>query len=128
MRYRDATLKNQNKPLWRFMNLFCYPFNKLNVFADTMLSQVDIDTCDEVYLPYHAKWLGQFYDERFGADINRLILKTVYEAEPYIGTETGLKYILQRVFKAEVEMESRDTGNCFTNKDLRYLEVLVVHK
>lgn len=117
VRYRDATLKNQNKPLWRFMNLFCYPFNKLNVFADTMLSQVDIDTCDEVYLPYHAKWLGQFYDERFGADINRLILKTVYEAEPYIGTETGLKYILQRVFKAEVEMESRDTGNCFTNNE-----------
>ena len=117
VRYRDATLKGQNKPLWRFMNLFSYSFNKIGVYADTMLDQVDIESCDEVYLPYHASWMGQFYDERFGADINRLILKTMYEAEPYIGTETGLKYILQRVFKAEVEMESKDTGNCFTNNE-----------
>lgn len=115
VRYSDATLKGQNKPLQRFIRLFCYPFNKLNVYTDSMLNQIDVDTCDEIYLPYHAKWLGRFYDERFGSDINRLLLKTLEEAEPYIGTKMGLEYILQRVFKAEVEISERITNSCFTN-------------
>lgn len=115
VRYSDETLKGQNKPLQRFIRLFCYPFNKVNVYIDSMLNQIDVDTCDEIYLPYHAKWLGRFYDERFGSDINRLLLKTLEEAEPYIGTKMGLEYILQRVFKAEVEINERITNSCFTN-------------
>lgn len=117
VRYSDATLKGQNKPLQRFIRLFCYPFNKVNVYIDSMLNQIDVDTCDEIYLPYHAQWLGRFYDERFGSDINRLLLKTLEEAEPYIGTKMGLEYILQRVFKAEVEVNERITNSCYTNDE-----------
>lgn len=117
VKYRDALLKGQNEPLKRFVRLFCYTFNKLNTYADTIINQTDVDTCDEIYLPYHAKWQGRFYDARFGADINRLYLKTMEEAEPFIGTKAGLTYILQRVFKTSVEIEEKTYGSCFTNDE-----------
>lgn len=117
VRYCDANLKNQNLPLKRFMNLISYPFNMIDTYSDTMLNQLDIENCDAMFLPYHAKWANLFYDERLGSDINRNLIKTMQEAEPFIGTEAGLTYILQRVFKANAEFETRILSGCFTNND-----------
>lgn len=102
---RDANQKDQNKPLKRFFETVAYPFDKIDTNAKAMLQQIDMETCDEQYLPYHAKWLGQFYDEKFGSDINRLMLITMNDAEPYLGTVTGLKYVLQRIFKVDIEVK-----------------------
>ena len=103
IRNDDISLK-QNKPLYRFMRLFSFAFNKIDTYSNLIIEQTDIDKCDEAYISKHADWIGQFYDERFGSDLNRILLKAVNDAEPYIGTIVGLKYILQRVFKAEIEI------------------------
>ena len=107
VRYNDSMLE---QPLKRFLDILSFPFNKIETFSNLMIEQIDIESCDEKYLPYHAKWINCLYDERFGSDINRLILKTMNEAEPYIGTKTGLTYILQRIFKAEVEITQEKRG------------------
>lgn len=111
VRYQDSKRSKdpeKNYPLKRFFQTIAYAFNRINVYDDLLLEQLDIDNCDEHYIKYHAKWMHELYDERFGADISRLILKTMAEAEPYMGTETGLRYILQRIFKADVDIH---TGN-----------------
>lgn len=119
VRFQDSQINlkdpQKNYPLKRFFNLCAYAFNKINVYDDLEIEQIDIENCDEAYLPYHAKWMNCLYDERFGADINRLILKTMEEAEPYMGTMVGLKYILQRIFKADVEISSKESRSCVTN-------------
>lgn len=119
VRFQDSQINlkepSKNFPLKRFFNLCAYAFNKVNVYDDLEIEQIDIENCDEAYLPYHAKWMNCLYDERFGADINRLILKTMEEAEPYMGTMVGLKYILQRIFKSEVEIKVSETKSCVTN-------------
>lgn len=111
---QDAQQKNF--PLQRFMSLCAYVFNKINAYDSLELNQLDIEECDESYLSYHARWIGTLYDKRFGADINRLIEVSINEAEAYRGTIVGLKYILQRVFKAEVEIsEEYNSGHSVYN-------------
>lgn len=101
----DDYKQNKNFPLKRFMQTIAFPFNRIDTYADAMLEQLDIDTCDEIFLPYFARWNGKDYNYHFGSDLNRLILKTLNDAEPYMGTEQGVVYILQRIFKAEVKIE-----------------------
>lgn len=119
VRFQDSQINlkvpQKNFPLKRFFSLCAYAFNKINVYDDLEIEQIDIENCDEAYLPYHAKWMNCLYDEKFGADINRLILKTMEEAEPYMGTMVGLRYILQRIFKADVEISTSETRSCVTN-------------
>lgn len=109
--------KQHNNELEKFLQICAYALNKINVMDDTELDQLDVEDCDEMFLPYHAKWIGAIYDERFGADINRLILKTINEAEPWMGTATGLIYILQRVFKATVKIVEEFELDCTTNSE-----------
>ena len=107
VRYEDFKLK-QDYPLKRFMSLLSFPFDKIDTFSEVMVNQLDIDNCDEAFLQYHAKWKSILYNENFGTDINRLLIKTMGEIEPYAGTKVGLTYLLQRIFKSNVKIEIVD--------------------
>lgn len=100
----DDLKLNQNLPLKRFFQLLFTEFDKLEVFNNKILDQLDIETCDESILPLHARWIGLEYDQNFGVEINRLLLSTWKEIQPYQGTETGVRYLLQKVFNSEVEI------------------------
>ena len=90
------------------MSLLSFPFDKIDTFSEVMVNQLDIDNCDEAFLQYHAKWKSILYNENFGTDINRLLIKTMGEIEPYAGTKVGLTYLLQRIFKSNVKIEIVD--------------------
>lgn len=98
----DDSRSNQNMPLLRYFNLIFHEFDKLDVLSGSILDQLDIENCDEVFLPYHAKWLGLEYDRNFDVTTNRLLLSSWKEVQPYQGTETGVKYLLRKVFKSDV--------------------------
>lgn len=100
----DDKRQDQAYPLKRFFRLIFTEFDKTEVINDTILDQLDVETCDEAILPLHARWLGLEYDYNFDVATNRLLLGTWKEIQPYQGTETGVRYFLQKVFKSEVKI------------------------
>lgn len=100
----DDVAQNANLPLLRLFKLLMTEFDKLDVMQNAILDQLDVETCDEAFLPYHAKWIGLEYDRNFDVETNRLLLETWKEVEPYQGTELGLRYLLQRAFKSEAKV------------------------
>lgn len=100
----DDKRQEQEYPLKRFFRLLFTEFDKIEVINDAILDQLDVETCDESILPLHARWLGLDYDYNFDVATNRLLLGTWKEIQPYQGTETGVRYFLQKVFKSEVKI------------------------
>ena len=100
----DDKRQEKEYPLRRFFRLLFTEFDKLEVINDTILDQLDVEICDEAILPLHARWLGLEYDYNFDVATNRLLLGTWREIQPYQGTETGVRYFLQKVFKSEVKI------------------------
>lgn len=104
----DDIRVDQNLPLKRFLQLLFTEYDKIEVINNAILDQLDVETCDEEILPLHARWLGLEYDYNFSTEINRLLLGTWKEIQPYQGTETGVRYLLQKVFNSDVEIKVTD--------------------
>lgn len=101
----DAKVSEVNKmPLYRFLKLIGYQYDKIENYINNIFYNIDIDNCDVRYLPMIAKFLGIRYDWSLTASDNRALIKIMVDSYDKKGTYDGLKTILQNISKSEVDI------------------------
>lgn len=108
-RTRDILAKEdykqlQDLPLYRYLCLIGYQFDKIENLIDLVLDNIDIDTCDDKFLPYIARWLGVEYDWSISVTDNRVLIKMMIENYSRKGTYGGLQTLIQSISKSKVEI------------------------
>jgi phage tail-like protein len=91
-------------PLYRYMQLIGYQFDKVENLVNLILDNIDIDVCDERFLPVIAKWLGVTYDWSLSVTDNRILIKLMIENYSRKGTYDGLLTLVQKISKSRVEI------------------------
>ena len=115
--YRTYDIKAKNAynqtldlPLYRYLCLIGYQYDKVENLISLILDNIDIDTCEDKFLPYLAKWLGVEYDWSISVTDNRVLIKMMIENYLRKGTYDGLKTLIQSISKSKVDI--------IVNKDL----------
>lgn len=84
-------------PLLRYLSLMGYQFDKIDNLIELVLDNIDIETCDERFLPILAKFLGVDYDWSLTVSDNRTLIKTMIANYNRKGTRDGLVFLLQTI-------------------------------
>lgn len=118
------------QPLYRFMKIMGFQFDKVEQLINHILNNIDIDSCDEIFLPTLAKWLGITYDWSLPITDNRILTKLMVENYGIKGTYDGLLSLLQNISKAKVviTMDKTKTLRTATTEEIanrRRINVIV---